>query len=171
MSNTKAQKNAPLKRYGQHKRVGDLKMKFLLLIALLILPILASAQIYKCIQADGKVGFSDKPCSKNVIQERVEEKPKKTDWVSRLQEEKPASIIIIDVLRQDDDVIIKYEFKTKSESNEFLKLANKVSNMPIVLMKYIAPESGSLGRAEIKASNKPNPLFEELGKSKGKSKS
>ena len=141
-------------------------MKFLMLIALLLFPILASAQIYKCTQTDGKVKFSDKPCSKSVIQEQLEEKPQKADWVSRLQEVKPESIVITNVLRQDGDVIIKYEFKTKSESNEFLKLANKISNMPVALMKYIAPDSQNLGRAELKASNKPNPLFDELMKAK-----
>ena len=86
-----------------------------MLIALLLFPILASAQIYKCTQTDGKVKLSDKPCSKSVIQEQLEEKPQKADWVSRLQEVKPESIVITNVLRQDGDVIIKYEFKTKSE--------------------------------------------------------
>ncbi len=152
---------------GNTKELCDLNMKNIFSIVLLIFPIFASAQIYKCKQSDGKVLFSDKPCSKNAIQEQVEEKSKKTDWVSRLQAEKPASIIIIDVLHQGDDVIIKYKFKTKSGSNEFLKLAKKVSNMPVVLMKYIAPESGSLGRAELIASNKPNLLFDELKGSGG----
>lgn len=145
-------------------------MQFFIFITLLISPIVASAQIYKCTQSDGKVGFSDKPCSKNVIQEQTEEQPKKTDWINRLQAEKPASIVIIDVLRQDGDVIIKYGFKTNSESHEFLKLANKLSNMPVVLMKYIAPASGNLGSAELKASNKPNTLFEGVKKQKLKIK-
>ena len=38
--------------------------------------------------------------------------------------------------------------------------------MPVALMKYIAPDSQNLGRAELKASNKPNPLFDELMKAK-----
>lgn len=141
-------------------------MKNILLMLLLVFPAFASAQIYKCKHSDGKVGFSDKPCSANAIQEQVENNSKETDWVSRLQTEKPTSIVIIDVLRQDGDVIIKYEFESKSESNSFLKLANEVSNMPVVLMKYVAPQSGTLGRAELKASNKPNPLFDELSKAK-----
>lgn len=143
-------------------------MKFLISITLLCFPIFASAQIYKCTQSNGKVAFSDKPCPKTVTQEKIEGKQKKSDWVSRLQAEKPASITIIDVLRQDGDVIIKYEFKTKQESNDFLKLATKVSDTPVVLLKYLAPDEGRLGRAELKASNKPNSLFDNMEKARAR---
>ncbi|BBM00258.1 hypothetical protein GL2_03320 [Microbulbifer sp. GL-2] len=113
-------------------------------------------------QPDGKLGFSDKPCADGAIQEKITIKSNSVDWVSRLRSEKPTSIQIIDVLREDGDVTIKYEFTTKPASNEFIKLANNVSNMPVVLMKYVEPKGNTLGHAEIKASNKPNPLFNKL---------
>jgi hypothetical protein len=86
--------------------------------------------------------------------------------VSRLRNEKSSSIKITDVLRKDGDVSIKYEFKNKSDSNGFLRLAKNVSNMPVVLMKYLEPKESVLGRAEIKASNKTNPLFDKLKRAK-----
>lgn len=140
-------------------------MKLFATIALLAFPIFASAQIYKCTQPDGKIGYSDKPCPKNALQESLEEKSKNTDWLSRLQAEKPASIVILDVLRKEDEVIIKYGFKSAADSNEFLKLANRVSHTPVTLSKYIKPESGALGRAELKVSDKPD-LFTKRIKNK-----
>ncbi|RXE87694.1 hypothetical protein [Pseudoalteromonas sp. A757] len=137
-------------------------MKHIFPTLLLLFPFLVSAEIYKCIQPDGKLGFYDKPCTAGVAEERITLKSKSIDWVSRLRSEKSSSIQIIDVLRKDGDVTIKYEFTTKSASNEFVRLANNVSNMPVVLMKYIKPKEGNLGRAEIKASNKPNSLFDKM---------
>jgi len=137
-------------------------MKYIFPTLLLIFPLVVSAEIYKCKQPDGKLGFSDKPCADGAIQEKITIKSKSVDWVSRLRSEKPISIKIIDVLGEDGDVTIKYEFTTKPASNEFIRLANNIRNMPVVLMKYIDPKGNALGHAEIKASNKPNPLFGKL---------
>lgn len=137
-------------------------MKYTLLMLLLIFPIVSTAEIYKCKQSNGKVGFSDNPCPKGVVSEQVDIKSKKSDWVDRLQAGKSASITILDVIHNDGDVTIKYTFKTKSDSNEFLRFANEVSGIQIVLMKYIAPDSGRIGRAELLVSSKPNPLFKKL---------
>lgn len=128
------------------------------LLALMSLPCFASAQTYKCINTNGKVAFSDKPCPKNTTQLQIKEKTEKADWVDRLLTEKPSAIIIIDVIRKDDEVNILYKFKTQQESNDFLRLANKMSNTPVVLLKFIAPTPGGLGSAELKASNKIKDL-------------
>jgi hypothetical protein len=141
-------------------------MKYILLTLLFVSPFVVSAEIYKCEQVDGKLGFSDKPCLKGAAEERITVKVNKSDWVSRLRNEKSSSIKITDVLRKDGDVSIKYEFKNKSDSNGFLRLAKNVSNMPVVLMKYLEPKESVLGRAEIKASNKTNPLFDKLKRAK-----
>ena len=66
------------------------------------------------------------------------------------------------MFRKDGDITIEYEFSSKSDSNEFLRLANDVSNTPVVLMKYLEPKGGALGRAKIKVSNKPNNIFNKL---------
>ncbi len=137
-------------------------MKYIFSLLLFLFPLFVSAQIYKCKQPDGKLMFSDRPCSKEDIEEKITPKSTTTDWVSRLQSEMTSSIQIIDVLRKDGDVTIEYEFSSKLLSDEFLRLANDVSNMPVVLMKYISPKEGAPGRAQIKASNKPNPLFDKL---------
>lgn len=118
------------------------------------LPCFAFAQVYKCIHTNGKVAFSDKPCPKNTAQSQIKEKTEKADWVSRLLTEKSSAIIIIDVIRKNDEVSILYKFKTQQESNDFLRLANETSTLPVVLLKFIAPTAGGLGSAELKASKK-----------------
>ncbi|MFO1368291.1 MAG: DUF4124 domain-containing protein [Marinagarivorans sp.] len=128
------------------------------LFALMSLPCFAFAQVYKCIHTNGKVAFSDKPCPNNTAQSQIKEKTEKADWVSRLLTEKSSAIIIIDVIRKNDEVSILYKFKTQQESNEFLQLANKLSNIPVVLLKYIAPTTQAPGSAELKASKKIKDL-------------
>lgn len=80
--------------------------------------------------------------------------------MGRLRKEKSSNIKITDIRREDGDVIITYEFKTLSDSNDFLRLANDLSDIRVVLMKYIEPKNGEFGRGEIKASSKPNPLLD-----------
>jgi len=137
-------------------------MKYIFSIFLFLFPLFVSAEIYKCKQPDGKLSFSDKPCAKEAIEERITPKSTKEDWVSRLRSKMSSSIQIIDVFRKDGDITIEYEFSSKSDSNEFLRLANDVSNTPVVLMKYLEPKGGALGRAKIKVSNKPNNIFNKL---------
>lgn len=57
-------------------------MKYALSIILLIFSVSVSAEIFKCKEKDGKLRFSDKPCTKGATQEKLEVKSKETDWVS-----------------------------------------------------------------------------------------
>ena len=51
-------------------------MRSLLLCLLLTgLPLTVSAQLYKCTQPDGKVGFQDKPCQGGSTGEQIEVRP------------------------------------------------------------------------------------------------
>jgi len=130
---------------------------------LLFVSSVASAEIYKCQSPSGKLAFSDKPCPIESTQETIEIKRK--SWTSRLESQKSQSINITDIVSKDGETTIKYEFRSIADSTAFLKQANRLSNMPVVLMKIIKPKAGALGRAEIKASNKPNSLFDQLKKS------
>lgn len=141
-------------------------MKYMLIAVLLISPVSISAEVYKCKQVGGKLSFSDRPCPKNADEEKIVVENKNGDWVDRLRQEKSSVIKIIDVQRKDGDVTIKYEFITKSGSNEFIRLAGNLSDMRVMLMRYIEPNENGPGRAEIKASNKPNPLFDKLNGAK-----
>lgn len=130
---------------------------------LLFLSSVASGEIYKCQNLDGKLSFSDKPCPTESSQETIS--IKKKSWEYRLESQKPPSINIIDIISKDGETTIKYEFETIADSTAFLRQTNKLSNMPVVLLKIIKPTKGTVGRAEIKASNKPNPLLDQLKKS------
>lgn len=143
-------------------------MKYLIFLSLFIPLIASSSEIYKCKLENGSFIFSDKPCPGNSAEEKITSENGNDDWIARLSDEKSSSINITEVIRIDGDVTIKYEFITKSDSNDFLKLANSVSNIPVVLMKYIAPKENVLGRAEIKLSQKPNPLFDKILESKNR---
>jgi hypothetical protein len=127
---------------------------------LLFLSSVVSAEIYKCQKPNGRLAFSDKPCPTESTQETIN--IKKKSWESRLESQKSPSINIIDLISKEGETTIKYEFRTIANSTAFLRQANRLSNMPVVLMKIIKPKAGVLGRAEIKASNKPNPFFDQL---------
>jgi hypothetical protein len=137
-------------------------MKYIVLALLFVSPLVIAGEIYKCKKPDGKLGFSDKPCPDDVMEERITLKQQKADWLRRLRTEKPSYIDITEIFQKDADVSIKYEFKTNSDSNSFIRLANQLSKMPVVLIKYTNPKGGQRGRAEIMASTKPNPLFEKI---------
>lgn len=130
---------------------------------LLFISSVTSAEIYRCHSPNGKLAFSDKPCPIESSQETI--KIEKISWERRLENQKPPSINIIEISSIDGETTIKYEFRTISDSTDFLRQANRLSNMPVVLLKVIKPKLGALGRAEIKASNKPNPVFDQMKKS------
>jgi len=134
-------------------------MKYIFLILSLVSDN-AYSEIYKCEGKNGSISFSDSPCPQELAQEVIE--TKKTDWVSELKVKKSGLIKIKEIVKEDGDITISYNFKSQSDSQQFMKLAQKLSNMPVVLMKIIMPKGKSMGMAEIKASNKPNPLFDKF---------
>ena len=141
-------------------------MKYIFISLFLLSPLVVSGEVYKCTQSGGKVGFSDMPCLKSDSEERITMDTKKTDWVSRLRLEKPSSIKIINVIRNDSGVTIKYEFNRKQDSNSFVRLVKNLSEMPVILVKYVESKGGALGRGQIKASKAPTPLFGKLKRGK-----
>ncbi len=150
------------RRYG-YKWI---QMKSIFLILLLISPLVISGEIYKCKNTNGQLGFSDKPCNEDATQERVILSTSKTDWIGRLKSEKSSSINITDILHNNGDYFIKYEFSSKPDSNNFIRLANKLSGMNTSLINFIEPKEIVLGRAEIKVSNKSNSLLDKLNRAK-----
>jgi hypothetical protein len=55
---------------GEQSNGGDAMRRFLG-VALLLAPLMASAQVYKCTGADGKVAFSDRPCAGAATQQET----------------------------------------------------------------------------------------------------
>lgn len=141
-------------------------MKSIFIVLLLISPIVISGEIYKCVNPDGQLGFSDKPCNKDATQERVVLSSGKIDWVSRLKSEKSSAINITDIVQNNDEYFIKFEFSSKSDTSDFVRLANNLSGMNTSLINFIMPTDLALGKAEIKISNKSNPLLDKLVRAK-----
>jgi len=130
----------------------------------------ASGEVYKCTGSNGNVSFSDKACPKEESEETITLNSKKNDWVTNLQSKKPSSIQITDVVRDNDNIIIKFKFKSIPDSSRFLRLASTLSGMNVVLIKIIKPKKSSLGHAEIKVSKKSSLLFSKLTNRNKKSK-
>ena len=145
------------------------KLKYVFLTIFFISSV-ASGEVYKCTGSNGKLSFSDKPCPKEESEETITSNPKKNDWVTDLQNKKPSSIQITDVVRDNDNVIIKFKFQSIPDSSRFLRLAGTLSGMNVTLIKINRPKKSSLGHAEIKASKKSNLLFSKLANGNKKSK-
>ncbi len=135
------------------------KIKYILLSLSFVSP-LAAGEIYKCQSLDGKLSFSNSPCQIEAQEKIV--KFEKTDWITRLKRKGLSRIQIVEVTTKDGDTTIKYNFKSIPDSARFMKLANDLSHMPVVLMKIIMPEGKTPGRAEILASKKPNSVLDML---------
>lgn len=125
----------------------------------LLIPAFACADIYKCIEPDGKQYNSDQPCSSSSSQECVEIEER--DWVERLRSSVPHGVEILSIKKGDTETTMKYSFATMEHSSRFLKLAAEVSGQRVALIKVIAPVDGKPGSAEMKVSNQMPNIFRD----------
>lgn len=137
-------------------------MKYVFLIIFVLFSNFAFSQVYKCTLQDGTLSFSDKPCQAGQNQQEIFEKQQNSNWISQLKAQKTSSITITDIVKKDGDTIIKYTFQTREDSNSFIRLVNKLSKTNVGLSKYVQPKNSGVGNAEVKVTNKPNPLFDNL---------
>jgi Domain of unknown function (DUF4124) len=135
--------------------------KFIFLLLILVSPF-ASGDMFKCVGPTGTLSFSDRPCPKGAKEENVSSK--KMEWLDQLKLEKPNSVEILDLVTVDSQVWIKYHFGSQSDSNDFIRLAAKLSNMSVALVTIKSPTNHSLGSAEIKILNKHDPQLEFWGR-------
>lgn len=137
-------------------------MRYVLLIIFVLFSNFAFSQVYKCTIQGGTLSFSDKPCQAGQNQQKIFEKQQNSNWISQLKVQTTFSITITDIVKKDGDTIIKYTFLTREDSNNFIRLVNKLSKTNVVLSKHVQPKNSKVGNAEVKVTNKPNPLFDNL---------
>lgn len=131
------------------------RMRFL--VVLLLLPALASAEIYKCTDPNGKASYSDRPCSASSTEESV--KIEEGDWVERLRSSVPYGIEISSVSKDGAETTVKFNFAKMEQSSQFLRLAAKVSGQSVALTKVVAPDGDRPGSAEMKVSGQMPNIF------------
>lgn len=136
-----------------------LRTSLLAVLVFLCTSSLALAEIYKCKNASGDITFSGRPCVGGMVQGSLSSKKTKTrDWLKSLRQKKSIAVDIVDVKRKADDVYIDIETFSFVESNEFMRLAHKVSGMGVTMLKMNPPKGGELLKATLLVSSKPNKL-------------
>lgn len=133
--------------------------------ALIFVSSIASAEIYKCRDKNGKLSFSNRPCAAELAEEK--HSLKKEHWIDQLKNKKTSGTDIIDIFTFNGETIIKYSFIEQSDSTAFIRKTHKLSNLTVTLINTLKPAGKSVGLARIKVSNKPNQLFEKKKKSLG----
>lgn len=135
-------------------------MKYLFILGLL-LPVAANCEIYKCQDQNGKVLFSDLPCENQYeVVEMIKDTGRRDEsWQAGLKNQKASSVEIIKLVEKGEDTVITYTFASQSDSTNFMKLATKLSQMSVSLMKVIQPKGDTLGQAVINVSSKHNSIF------------
>lgn len=134
-------------------------VKSLLVYVLLISSNTFATEVFKCVQPDGKNVFSDKPCPKGVGEEKVTYKDQ--SWESALEASKPVTIKIMDIKKSDGDTLITYELSNYADSEEFLKLAHKISKQSVYLKKMKLPINNGKGVAVMLITKKEYSLEKE----------
>ncbi len=102
------------------------------LIVLLTLNVYAS-NIYKCTQANGKAGFSDRPCPKNVNEEQLNIKD--LPWTKAIESNVPAGTKIAEITTEGEDTLIKYNYHSQGEVNDFIRTVHNLSGKTVNLIK------------------------------------
>lgn len=131
------------------------KARYLIVLILFVMHY-AQAEAYRCLGADGEVGFSDKPCVKGQATEVVHLPDELPAWVAQLKNQKPTSIKIIDVVKNDGDININYEFGSAADASAFMRLTSTLSKQNVTLLK-VSPPTG-----EMRVSSKSSPLFSKI---------
>ncbi len=139
----------------------------LFIFVVIFMPCFVAAEVYKCTDTNGKTKFSDRPCKTDTVEEKISLKTKEADWVSLLRSQKPHSVRIVDVVRDDRATTIQINFRSNSDSSKFLQLANDLSGMAVSLKKIRKSREAGLSWAEVEVSateksnksNKPRSPF------------
>ena len=127
------------------------------IITLLIYTNVAQPEIYKCIGSSGRTLFSDKACFDSSKKEIIEYK--KYDWTIILKAKSPSDIEITKIESKEDKIFIGYKYFKNEDSNELIRLARKLSNKNVKLLKLTKAAPGKKGKAEILISDEENKLF------------
>jgi len=105
-------------------------------------------------------GIAERFSSNMLVEDSAREE--KNKWFYRLAQEKSSSIQIVHVGEQGGATNIEYTYVAVADSTAFIRLAAKVSELNVALIKITVPKDGVFGTAEISISRKSNPLFKNL---------
>ncbi len=134
--------------------------KYFFVLMILISPSSFSADMYKCVDENGKQAYSDKKCPKSAA-EKIEYKETSLD--DQLKALAPGKSKITNISRKDGETLIDYEFTSNAELTEFMRLSQKVSGKHVNLLKVVMPKDNDMGKAQVLITTKPGL---ELGKTK-----
>lgn len=137
-------------------------MKYVVITALFLFSTPVFSQVYKCKSQSGALSFSDKPCQNGEVQRKMYEKIKNTNWIENVKAQKESTISITEVAEIEGETIIKYAFESQRDSNDFVRLVSTLSKMTVELFKFSQLKNSEAGNAEVRVSNKPNKLFDNL---------
>ncbi|OZY85521.1 hypothetical protein CBP51_00260 [Cellvibrio mixtus] len=116
-----------------------------------------AADIYKCIDAQGKHIFSDKQCPKNTSQEHI--KHKNEIFEDQLIGLASGHSKVTNITKDGDDTLVDYQFGTQAELQAFMRASMKLSGKNVNLLKVAMPHGGSKGQAKLQITDKDNGLF------------
>ena len=137
-------------------------MKFIVIAALFIFSNPVFSQVYKCTSQNGALSFSDKPCHDGEVQRKMYGKIKNVNWIEQVKAQKSSTISITEVDEIEGETIIKYAFESLGDSNDFIRLVSTLSNMNVELLKFGQLKNNEAGNADVRVTNKPNKLFDNL---------
>lgn len=135
----------------------------ILILVLIFSENIVASEFYKCVDAAGKKIFSDTPCSANsVVKETIIYKASsgknvpanEVSWDVRLRAQVPGKSKINDIVKENDDSIINYQFSSQVELQEFMRLAVRLSGKNVNLIRVNMPQGETPGTAMLQVTDK-----------------
>lgn len=131
----------------------------LLMLAIFVSQSCSAADIYKCIDAQGKQVFSDKQCPKNTSQTKVNHK--NASFEDQLIGLASGNSKVTNIAKDGDDTLVDYQFSTQTELQAFMRSSMKLSGKNVNLLKVVMPHGGNNGQAKLQIADKDNGLFKK----------
>ena len=131
----------------------------LLVLAIFVSQSCFAADIYKCVDAQGKQVFSDKQCPKNTSQTTVNHK--NASFEDQLIGLASGNSKVTNIAKDGDDTLVDYQFSTQTELQAFMRSSMKLSGKNVNLLKVVMPHGGSKGQAKLQITDKDNGLFKK----------
>lgn len=131
-------------------------MKYILLLVISISFSAQSADVFKCVQSGGEIKYSDAPCPKNTTEEHITYKD--LPWKTAIDARKPAGTKILDITEKKKDSLIKYNFHTQTELDEFMRLTATLSGKNVNRLKIKLPVANGYGEALLQVTDKKGAI-------------
>jgi hypothetical protein len=135
-----------------------MKTGFLVLV-ISMSPICFSADVYKCIDAERKRVVSDKQCTKNTSQEKINYKEASLE--DQLIGSAPGKSKVLDISTKGNETLVDFQFTTQTELQEFMRLSGRLSGKNVSLLNVVMPNGIRKGHAKLKITDKDTGLFKK----------